>query len=216
MPQPRQAKHPGQILAVLVLAAISFSLAQTLVIPALPALARDTHASPAAASWVLTAFLLSAAVATPIVGKLGDLFGKGRVLTGVMLGFALGSVVCALAHSIGLIIAGRAIQGVAGGVFPLSFGVIRDTFPRGKVVAGIGMLSASFGIGGGIGLPLAGIVVDNLDISWLFWISLVSLPVALAVARLVPPSPPVARARVDWLGALVLSLALVAILLAVT
>jgi MFS family permease len=216
MPQPRQAKHPGQILAVLVLAAISFSLAQTLVIPALPALARDTHASPAAASWVLTAFLLSASVATPIVGKLGDLFGKGRVLTGVMLGFALGSVVCALAHSIGLIIAGRAIQGVAGGVFPLSFGVIRDTFPRGKVVAGIGMLSASFGIGGGIGLPLAGIVVDNLDTSWLFWISLGSLPVAFAVHKLVPPSPRVERTRVDWLGAVVLSLALVAILLAVT
>src|SRR4051812_18376019 len=130
MPQPSQAKHPGQILAVLVFAAISFSLAQTLVIPALPALARATHASPTAASWVLTAFLLSASVATPIVGKLGDLFGKGRVLTGVMLGFALGSIVCALADSIGLIIAGRAIQGVAGGVFPLSFGVIRDTFPR--------------------------------------------------------------------------------------
>jgi MFS family permease len=216
MPQAKQAEHPGRILAVLVLAAISFALAQTLVIPALPALARETGASPTAASWVLTAFLLSASVATPIVGKLGDLFGKGRVLTGVMLGFAAGSVVCALADSIGVIIAGRAIQGIAGGVFPLSFGVIRDTFPRRRVVAGIGMLSASFGIGGGIGLPLAGIVVDNLDISWLFWISLVSLPVAFAVHRLVPPSPPVERTRVDWLGAVVLSLSLVAILLAVT
>jgi MFS family permease len=101
-------------------------------------------------------------------------------------------------------------------VFPLSFGIIRDTFPRNRVASGIGLLSASFGIGGGIGLPLAGIVVDNLDVSWLFWISLVSLPVAVAVHRLVPPSPPVARTRVDWLGAFVLSLALVAILLAVT
>jgi EmrB/QacA subfamily drug resistance transporter len=216
MPQAKQATHPGQILAVLVLAAIAYSLSQTLVIPALPDLARDTGASPTAASWVLTAYLLSASVATPIVGKLGDLFGKGRVLTGVMLGFAAGSVICALASSIELVIAGRTLQGMAGGVFPLSFGVIRDTFPRHKVIGGIGLLSASFGIGGAIGLPLAGIIVDHLDVSWLFWIGLISLPVAFAVHRLVPPSPPVQRTRVDWLGAVVLSLALVAILLAVT
>ena len=215
-PQATPTKHPGQVLAVLFLAAFSFALAQTLVIPALPELTRDTQASPAAASWVLTAFLLSASVATPIAGKLGDLFGKGRVLTGVMLAFALGSVVSALATSIGLVIAGRAIQGIAGGVFPLSFGVIRDTFPPARVAAGIGLLSASFGIGAGVGLPLAGVVVDNFDVSWLFWINLISLPVAFAVHRLVPPSPPVERARVDWLGAVVLSLALVAVLLAVT
>src|SRR4051794_14023826 len=97
MPDAPPAKHPGQILAVLVLAAISFALAQTLVVPALPALAESMHSDAASASWVLTGFLLSASVATPIVGKLGDLYGKGRVLTGVLLGFALGSVVCALA-----------------------------------------------------------------------------------------------------------------------
>jgi EmrB/QacA subfamily drug resistance transporter len=216
MRDAQPAKHPGPILAVLVLAAISFALAQTLVVPALPALAESMHASASSASWVLTGFLLSASVATPIVGKLGDLFGKGRALTCVMVGFALGSIVCALATSIGMVIAGRVLQGVAGGVFPLSFGIIRDTFPPRRVASGIGLLSASFGIGGGIGLPLAGIVVDNLDLSWLFWISLVSLPVAAAVHRLVPPSPPVARTRVDWLGAFVLSLALVAVLLAVT
>src|SRR5215212_1283727 len=216
MPDASPAKHPNEVLAVLVLAAISFALSQTLVVPALPALAESMHASATSASWVLTGFLLSASVATPIVGKLGDLYGKGRVLTGVMTLFAVGSIVCALATSIGVVIAGRVIQGVAGGVFPLSFGVIRDTFPRHKVAGSIGLLSASFGIGGGIGLPLAGIVVDNLDLSWLFWISLIALPVAVAVHRLVPPSPPVERARVDWLGAFVLSLALVAILLAVT
>jgi EmrB/QacA subfamily drug resistance transporter len=216
MPDAAPAKHPNHVLAVLVLAAISFALSQTLVVPALPALAETMHATATSASWVLTGFLLSASVATPIVGKLGDLYGKGRMLTCVMLMFAIGSIVCALATSIGVVIAGRVIQGVAGGVFPLSFGVIRDTFPSARVAGSIGLLSASFGIGGGIGLPLAGIVVDNLELSWLFWISLISLPVAAAVHWLVPPSPPVARARVDWLGAFVLSLALVAILLAVT
>src|SRR5215213_7895336 len=151
MPDASPAKHPNEVLAVLVLAAISFALAQTLVVPALPALAESMHASASAASWVLTGFLLSASVATPIVGKLGDLFGKGRALTCVMVGFALGSIVCALATSIGVVIAGRVLQGVAGGVFPLSFGIIRDTFPPNRVASGIGLLSASFGIGGGIG-----------------------------------------------------------------
>src|SRR3954466_1981730 len=140
MPQPVPAKHPDRILAVLVLAAISFALAQTLVVPALPALARSLDASPSAASWVLTGFLLSASIATPIVGKLGDLFGKGRVLTGVLLVFSLGSGGGALAGSIGVVIAGRVLQGVAAGVFPLAFGIVRDTFPPAKVPSGLGMI----------------------------------------------------------------------------
>jgi MFS family permease len=216
MPEPAAAKHPTPILVVLVLALTSFALSQTLVVPTLPALAKGFDASQATTSWILTGFLLSASVATPIVGKLGDLYGKGRVLTVVLLIFAAGSVVCALADSIAMVIAGRVIAGVAGGVFPLAFGIVRDTFPRERVAGAIGLLSAAFGVGGGIGLPVAGFVVDNLDLSWLFWISLVAVPVAAATHRLVPPSPPVGRAKVDWLGAVILSLALVAILLAVT
>ncbi len=98
-------------------------------------------------------------------------------------------------------IAGRVLQGVAGGVFPLAFGIVRDTFPREQVAGGLAIVSAIFGIGGGIGLPLSGVIVDNLDLQWLFWISLIALPAALAAHRLVPPSPPVENTRVDWLGA---------------
>src|SRR5215212_5736027 len=148
MPQPAPTRNPAPVLAVLLLAGITFALSQTLVVPALPALARELDASVASASWVLTGYLLSASVATPIVGKLGDLFGKGRVLTGVLLVFSAGSAVCALGDSIGVVIAGRVIQGVAGGVFPLSFGIIRDTFPADRVPGAIGLLSAIFGIGG--------------------------------------------------------------------
>jgi MFS family permease len=122
-------KNPVGVLLVLVLAGVSFALSQTLVIPALPDISANVHASPAAASWILSGFLLSASVSTPIVGKLGDVYGKGRVLTLVLLLFSVGGVVCALAHSIPVLIAGRVIQGVAGGVFPLAFGIIRDTFP---------------------------------------------------------------------------------------
>lgn len=211
-----RAENPTPVLVVLLLAGVSFALSQTMVVPALPALGHELGASPSATSWILTGYLLSASVATPLAGKLGDLFGKGRVLTAVLLLFSLGSIVCALAGTIEQAIAGRVIQGVAGGVFPLSFGIIRDTFPRERVAGGIGLLSAVLGIGGGIGLPLSGVVVDNLDFSLVFWMGLIALPAALAAHRLVPASPPVARTRVDWLGAALLSAGLVALLLGVT
>jgi EmrB/QacA subfamily drug resistance transporter len=209
-------KHPVGVLFVLLLAGVSFALSQTLVIPALPDIAANVDASPAAASWILSGFLLSASISTPIVGKLGDVYGKGRVLTLVLLLFSVGGVVCALAHSIAVLIAGRVIQGVAGGVFPLAFGIIRDTFPPDNVASGLGLVSAILGIGAGIGLPLSGVIADGIGVQWLFWISLIALPAALAAHRLVPASPASRRIRIDWVGAALLSAALAAVLLAVT
>jgi EmrB/QacA subfamily drug resistance transporter len=209
-------KHPVGVLFVLLLAGVSFALSQTLVIPALPDIAANVHASPAAASWILSGFLLSASISTPIVGKLGDVYGKGRVLTLVLLLFSVGGVVCALAHSIAVLILGRVIQGVAGGVFPLAFGIIRDTFPPDKVASGLGLVSAILGIGAGIGLPLSGVIADGIGVQWLFWISLIALPAALAAHRLVPASPASRRIRIDWIGAALLSAALAAVLLGVT
>jgi EmrB/QacA subfamily drug resistance transporter len=215
-PAVEKVKHPTEILFVLLLAALSFALSQTMIVPAIPTLTKDLHASTSSASWLLTGYLLSASVATPIVGKLGDLYGKGRVLTIVLLTFAVGSVICAVGNSIEVLIAGRVIQGVAGGVFPLAFGIIRDTFPREKVAGGIGLMSAVFGIGGGVGLPLSGLIIDNADISIIFWLGLIAVPAALAAHHLIPESPRVERVRIDWLGAFLLSLALVALLLGVT
>jgi EmrB/QacA subfamily drug resistance transporter len=209
-------KHPVGVLVVLLLAGVSFALSQTLVIPALPDIAANVDASPAAASWILSGFLLSASISTPIVGKLGDVYGKGRVLTLVLLLFSVGGVVCALAHSIAVLIIGRVIQGVAGGVFPLAFGIIRDTFPPDKVASGLGLVSAILGIGAGIGLPLSGVIADGIGVQWLFWISLIALPAALAAHLLVPASPASRRIRIDWIGAALLSAALASVLLAVT
>ena len=216
MPAEHPAKSPTPVLFVLLLAGVSFALSQTLVVPALPAISREFGASATATSWVLTGFLLSASVATPIVGKLGDLLGKGRVLTAVLLLFALGGAVCGLAGSIGVLIAGRVIQGVAGGVFPLAFGIVRDTFPPERVAPGLGLVSAIFGIGGGIGLPLSGVIVDNFDLAWLFWISMIALPAALAAHRLIPDDVTAERTRIDWAGAALLSAGLAAVLLGVT
>lgn len=212
----RPAGYPPQILAVLLVACTSFALAQTVVIPALPAIAEAVGTSRATATWLLTAFLLSASVATPIVGKLGDIYGKGRVLAVVLLAFSVGGVLNAFADSIGVLIAGRVLQGVAGGVFPLAFGIVRDTFPREKVPGALGLVSAVFGIGGGIGLPMSGVIVEHLDVSWIFWVNVLALPAAIAAYRIVPPQPPAPRARIDWLGAVLLSGALTSLLLGVS
>ena len=85
---------------------MAFALSQTVVSPALPEIQREFGADAASAAWILTGYLLAASVATPIVGKLGDLFGRGRVLTVVLLVFAAGSAVCALAPSLGVLVAG--------------------------------------------------------------------------------------------------------------
>ncbi|HWK30123.1 MAG TPA: MFS transporter [Solirubrobacter sp.] len=204
--------HTRVVFSSLLLAGMAFALSQTVVSPALPEIQREFGADAASAAWILTGYLLAASVATPIVGKLGDLFGRGRVLTVVLLVFAFGSVVCALAPSLAVLVIGRVIQGVGGGIFPLAFGIIRETFPPERVATAIGGISATFGIGGGVGLVLAGLIVEALDASWLFWLGLMALPAAFAIHRYVPREQTRPDSRVDWLGAALLSVALASLL----
>jgi EmrB/QacA subfamily drug resistance transporter len=208
---PAQA-HTRVVFLSLVLAGMAFALSQTVVSPALPALQHAYHANAASIAWILTGYLLAASVSTPIVGKLGDVYGRGRVLVAVLLVFAAGSVICALSTSLLVLIVGRVVQGVGGGIFPLAFGIIRDTFPHDRVATAIGGISATFGIGGGVGLVLAGVIVDALSASWLFWLGLMALPAAAAIWRYVPREEMGRGVRVDWLGASVLSASLVALL----
>jgi EmrB/QacA subfamily drug resistance transporter len=216
MTQTVHGRPVAPVLGALLLAALAFALSQTMVAPALPHITTEFHTVSSTSAWVLTGYLLSASVCTPLAGKLGDLFGKGRVLAWVLAIFSVGSVVCATAGSIEQLIGGRLIQGVAGGVFPLAFGIINDELPADKRAVGIGLVSATFGIGGGIGLPLAGVIVDHAHMSFLFWIGLMAVPAAIAAWRLVPPSPARERTSVDWRGAAVLSVGLVAVLLGIT
>jgi MFS family permease len=140
-----ERQHYNVTLAILTLAGTAFALQQTMVIPALPTLQRELNTTTAWVTWVLTVFLLVASVATPILGKLGDQYGKERLLVVSLAVFLLGSIVAALAWNIWILIGARAIQGAGGASFPLSFGIIRDEFPREKVGVAIGLVSAVFG-----------------------------------------------------------------------
>ena len=112
---------------------------------------------------------------------------------------------------------GRVVQGAAGGIFPLAFGIIRDEFPRDRVAAGIGLMSALLGVGGGAGVVLAGPIVDNLSFHYLFWLPLIPIViVTVATHFFVPESPVKVPGRVNWTGAALMSLGLIAVLVAVS
>jgi EmrB/QacA subfamily drug resistance transporter len=209
--------RPNVTLAVLATAALAYAISQTMVAPALPEIQKDLGVSQTEVTWVLTVYLLTASIATPIVGRLGDIYGKERMLSFTLIAFASGLLVSALSHSIELLVLGRAIQGLGGAVFPLAFGIIRDEFPREKVATAIGLISATFGIGGGAGLVLSGLIVDHLAYEWIFWLAFAVVVGSLVATKLyVPESPVRAPSRIDWGGAALLSAGLVLVLLAVS
>jgi EmrB/QacA subfamily drug resistance transporter len=210
-------QHYNVTLAILTLAGTAYALQQTMVVPALPALQRELHTTATWVTWVLTVFLLVAAVTTPLLGKLGDQHGKERMLVIALSIFLVGCVGCALAWNIWALIAFRALAGAGGAVFPLSFGIIRDEFPREKVGVAIGLISATFGVGGGFGIVLSGLIVDNASWRWLFVVGAVPIGVSiLLIHRFVPESPVKTESRLDAVGAFLLSAGLVCLLLALT
>jgi EmrB/QacA subfamily drug resistance transporter len=213
--EPRQRYQVT--LGVLALAGLAYSLQQTMILPALPSLQRDLHTSTAWATWLFTAFLLVSAVATPVLGKLGDQYGKERFLLVSLLVFFVGCVAAIFAWNIWSLIVFRAIQGLGGAVFPLSFAIVFDEFPPEKVGAGVGLVSAILGIGGGLGLVLSGALVDYASWRWLFIVGALFVgAAAIGVWRFVPESPIKTPSKVDGAGAVLLSVALIALLLAMT
>ncbi|MFN8110689.1 MAG: MFS transporter [Thermoleophilia bacterium] len=204
-------------LALLAVVAVSYVLQQTLVVPALPSLQRDLHTTNTWVTWVFTGFLLTSAICTPLLGKLGDMHGKKRMLVVSIAVFGVGTVLCALSGSIAMLIAARGLQGAGGAIFPLSFGIIRDELPRERVGVGLGLLSATFGVGGGAGLVLSGVILQHLSWPWLFWIGAMPVVVSVVlVARLIPESPVRTPSKLDLPGAVVLSGALAALLVALS
>lgn len=202
---------------VLILGVAAYALLQSMVIPVLPTIQHELHTSENAVTWVVTAYLLSASVFTPLLGRIGDMVGKERMLVLTLLALAAGSLLAALATSITLMIVARIVQGIGGGVLPIAFGIVRDEFPRERVNGGIGILAALTAVGGGLGLVLAGPIVEHLNYHWLFWIPMAMVLAASVAAYLfVPESPVRTPGRVSWSAALLLSAWLVALLIAVS
>ena len=209
--------HYRATFTVLAAATAAYALLQSLVIPVLPTIQAGLHTSQNTVTWVLTAYLLSASIFTPIIGRLGDMYGKERMLVVALVALAVGSLLAALAGSIVIMIVARVIQGIGGGVLPLAFGIIRDEFPAEKVAGAVGVIAALTAVGAGLGIVLAGPIVEALDYHWLFWIPVIMLAVATVAANLFVPESPVRTAgRISWPAAVLLSGWLVALLVAVS
>jgi MFS family permease len=214
----RVRTHSGLTLLALSVSGMVVSVQQTLVLPLLPQLMRHFNTSVASVTWVFTASLLAGAVATPLLSRLGDMYGKKNLILVTMGLLLAGSVVCALSGSLAVLIAGRALQGTSTALIPLAIGMIRDSFPRQKVTSGIGIVSATMGVGGSMGMIVTGLIADHTD-SYRpeFWIAaaLAAAGVALVTvsARDVGTR---AGGRPDYLGATILAGLLVSLLLAIS
>jgi MFS family permease len=211
------APRPGALVAVLAFAGITVSLMQTLVIPLLPELPRLLGADTSDTSWAVTATLLAGAVVIPVMGRLGDMYGKRRILLAGLVFLVVGSVTAALGDSLPPMLAGRALQGMAMGVIPLGISIMRDELPRERLAGAVAIMSASLGVGGALGLPFAAFLADNADWHALFWVSAALGAVCAGMVwTVVPESGVRSGGRFDLIGALGLSAGLVALLLAVS
>ncbi len=201
---------------VLAVSVSSFALLQSLVVPVLGTLERELDTDQATVTWVLTAYLLSASIATPLLGRIGDVVGKTRMLVITLSALAIGSLMAALAPDIGWLIVARVVQGAGGGVLPLSFGIVRDEFGE-KMTGALSVLASLTAVGFGFGVVIAGPIVDVFGYTGLFWLPMMATSAAaVATLLLIPPSPIRTPSRLPLLPAVLLATWLIALLLALS
>ena len=212
-----RTRSPGPIVAILAFSGVVAALMQTVLIPIIPELPRLLDASSSDTAWAVTATLLTGTVAVPVMGRLGDMFGKRRILLLSMMFLIVGSTVVALSNSLGPLLVGRVLQGLAGAVIPLGISLMRDALPKEKLASSVAMMSASLGIGGALGLPISALIAEYANWHFLFWISAALAAVAaVLILAFVPESPIRSGGTFDYVGATSLSAALIALLLTIT
>ncbi|WP_224769302.1 MFS transporter [Nocardioides ochotonae] len=215
--RPPAPVRPGAVVVVLAVAGITAALMQTLVVPLIQDLPQILDTSRSNASWVITATLLTSAVATPISGRLGDMFGKRRIMLICVGSLIVGSVVGALATTVVPMIIGRGLQGIGMGMIPLGISAMRDLIPAERLGGSIALMSASMGIGGALGLPLAAAVAEHANWRALFWgAAALAVLVAVLIVTLIPPTPITSTGGFDGVGAVGLGVGLVSLLLGVS
>ncbi|MET8701775.1 MFS transporter [Kitasatospora sp. NPDC058032] len=220
-PQPTTAaekQSSARVLPALILAMLSFSVVQTAVVPILPSLAKELSVSGSSITWLMTANLLSAAVLTPLLGRFGDLRGRKPMLLISLGGLVAGSALAVSTHSFTWLVVARVLQGAGGGVLPLAISIVRDELPKQKVTGGVAAISASMGVGSGLGLVATGLLLEHWSYKSIFWMGLVFGLIAVALVALRVPTDPVTDkdGGADPLGAIALAGWLSALLVAVS
>lgn len=215
----RLTRRPSDraIVATLAFTGLVAAFMQTLVTPIIPELPTLLHATSADASWVLTVTLLAAAIATPIAGRLGDMFGKRHLVLVLLAALFIGSVISALSDTLIPMLVGRALQGFGLGAIALGISILRDVLHAKSLGGAVALVSATLGVGGAIGLPLSAVIAENFSWHALFWLAaLLALVAAALVLSIVPVSTLRAGGRFDYLGSVLFAIGLTGILLAVS
>lgn len=189
------------MLAALSGVALAYALSQTMLIPCLPVIQREFHTTPSGASSLISAFFISGAVSGGVFGRLGDMFGKRRMIIVQMVLFSIGALICAVGPSLFILIVGRVLMGSAVGLFPLAFSIVRDELPREHVARAVALLGGITGTAAATGQATGGFIADSLGYRWVFWIALISGVASIAGLFFVPESSVRARGRVDFVGA---------------
>jgi MFS family permease len=202
------------IMLVLGIGALLVSLTQSLLIPVMPQLAESLHTSSDGVAWLLTSTLLVSAVAVPAYGRLGDLYGTRLMVIIALSALVLGSLICAFANNLPVMIIGRSVVGLSTAAVALSISLVGVALPPERARSGIAVVSAMLGVGGALGLPLAGLIAQYADYHWLFWICVIGGVIAIpGVLLLVPEPARSAKGRMDLWGALLLGAAMLSLLL---
>ncbi|MBP1326603.1 MFS family permease [Leucobacter exalbidus] len=214
----KAAPRPGLVIAALASAGISSAFTQTMVTPLVALLPGIFDTTAENTAWIFTATLLAAAIAVPISGRLGDLFGKRRMIFILAIPLIIGAIMCALAPNVQVMIAGRAMQGLGSGMVPLGIAILRDVVPKERLASGIATVSATLGAGAAIGLPIAAAVIEFSSWRILFWAAaVVTGLIVLTIWLIVPAVPAGAKGqRFDGVGAAGLAVGLVALILGVS
>ncbi|KNX37071.1 MFS transporter [Luteipulveratus halotolerans] len=213
----RRRPATGLIIAVLSICGTVVSLQQTLVVPLLPDFPKILGTTPDNASWLVTVTLLVSAVATPIVSRLADMFGKRRMMLVALAAVIVGSLIPALMNGLPAVLVGRGLQGIGASLIPVGISVMRDELPGEKVGGAVALMSATLGIGGAIGMPLAGVIYEHFSWHALFWVSVIFAGVMfVAVLLVVPESEVRTGGRFDYVGAILLSIALSGLMLGIS
>ncbi|GAA3971733.1 MFS transporter [Thermobifida alba] len=214
---PVPSRRPRLLVAALACGGVLTAAVQTVTVPLLPHLPDLVDSTPETVSWAVTATLVVGAVATPVLGRLGDLYGKRRMLLSALAILVAGCLLCALSSHVLALVAGRALQGAAVAVVPLGISVLRDVLPPERVAAAVGLMSATVGIGATVGVPLSALVAQYADWHAVFWgCGALGLLCAVLVSASVPRAEARTGGRLDLLGTLGLTVVLVCLLLAVT
>ena len=203
-------KYANKALLILAPIAIAVMYTESMLIPSLPTIANDFNVNTATVSWVLTAYLISGVIANPIIGKLGDIYGKKRILVYVMIIYTIAVTLNGFAPNFGLFIVFRTLQGIGLGMFPLAFSLIREEFPPQLVPKAQGIVSAMFGIGSAVSLPIAATVAQDLgwQYNYHFVIPFVILLTVLTYKEIRESRYTNPNTKIDYVGASLLGISL--------